>query len=115
MCVAGCCCGIHRPQDADTGVAGATEKALLAYVAANPAAFQQLLSGTTPAAATLSELCSGSNSSATQRMRAFSLLVRAAASSSSHAEQLKHAGGWGVLSCLVLSGLLCVLTVGWRP
>ena len=71
-------------------MAGAAERALLAYVSAHPAAFVDLLTGSSPAAVQLSEL-SGS-SSATQRMRAFSLLVGAAASSSSHAEQLKQAG-----------------------
>lgn len=73
-------------------MAGAAERALLSYISAHPDTFTDLLSGSSPAATQLSELSSDS-SSATKRMRAFSLLVKAAASSSSHAEQLKQAGG----------------------
>jgi hypothetical protein len=71
-------------------VAAAAERALLSYIAAHPAAFAELLTGSSQAAAALAQL-SGSSSS-TLRMRALSLLVTAAASSRSHAEELKKAG-----------------------
>lgn len=83
---------LPRASQDDTGIAGAAEKALLAYLHTQPpAAFADLLCGSSTAATQLAEL-SGSRS-ATQRMRAFALLVQAAAGSRSHAEQLKQAGG----------------------
>lgn len=89
-----CCSLEHMPRASqdDTGIAGAAEKALLSYLHTQPpAAFADLLCGSSIAATQLAEL-SGSRS-ATQRMRAFALLVQAAAGSRSHAEQLKQAGG----------------------
>lgn len=76
----------------DTVVAGAAERALLNFFRASPAALSCLLSGSSSASEVLAQVCSGSSSSSTQSMRAFSLLIQAAAGSSSLAEQLKHAG-----------------------
>lgn len=95
-------------------MAGAAERALLGYISAHPDAFTDLLSDSSPAATQLSEL-SSSSSSATQRMRAFSLLVKAAASSRRHAEQLKQAGEalwqwlqlWGARWCIIACNLGC--------
>jgi hypothetical protein len=74
----------------DTGIAKAAEKALLSYTQAHPDVLADLLSGSSTAATQLAEL--SASSSATKRMRAFALLVQAAASSRSHAELLKQAG-----------------------
>lgn len=78
-------------QDRDTGVAGEAENALIAYVAAHAAAFQDLITGSSPAGAELLRLAD--EGSSTQRMRVFALLTAAAAATnSSNVEQLKQSG-----------------------
>lgn len=77
-------------QDTDTGVAAEAERALVAHAAGSPAAFQALVTGSTPAGADLLRLMN--DGSATQRMRVFALLTAAAATSHSNTEQLRHSG-----------------------
>jgi hypothetical protein len=77
-------------QDADVGVAREAEKSLTRYAAAHPAALQGWLSGSSTAGQELQQLADSSN--ATTRMRAFALVIAAAASSSAGTEELRESG-----------------------
>eukprot|EP00775_Hariotina_reticulata_P013804 gene13804-13925_t len=114
---------INTLKDADVGVAREAEVALTAYAAAHPAVLQAWLLGGSTASQQLQQLADSSN--ATTRMRAFALVIAAAASSAAGVELLKQSGMMNQLlsqlspsdplSCLVALQLLQELVQNRGP
>eukprot|EP00879_Flechtneria_rotunda_P029188 GHRR01031468.1.p1 GENE.GHRR01031468.1~~GHRR01031468.1.p1 ORF type:complete len:508 (+),score=226.57 GHRR01031468.1:2668-4191(+) len=112
-------------QDADTGLAGEAEKALVLYFAAHPAAFQVLLSPDSTVGQQLQSMLDGSRGDATQRMRVFSVVMAAAATHNSNAELFRQSGFMqqllnqlspcDPLTCLVALQLLQELVTNLGP